>query len=171
MRKLKVADWLTPLFHSPLLACRQGGFHFWDFLLGVLFTTAVMGFLYYRVRNTGLKALNRERQSFAVRVRTAQIIARLQQQAPTSGGLAYAHCACDAGAERHGLQYLEEGFGPGVSSSLHAEPSTMLAVFLGQTHTWCVPKHCFGFQVNLPSWVNFPDFERVGWLNNVMSKH
>ena len=25
-----------------------------------------------------------------------------------------------------------------------------------------------GFQVNLPSWVNFPDFERVGWLNSVM---
>ena len=23
-------------------------------------------------------------------------------------------------------------------------------------------------QVNLPSWVNFPDFERVGWLNSVM---
>lgn len=33
----------------------------------MLFTTAVTGFLYYRVRNTGLKALNRERQSFAVR--------------------------------------------------------------------------------------------------------
>ena len=27
-----------------------------------------------------------------------------------------------------------------------------------------------GFQVNLPSWVNFPDFERVGWLNSVMGK-
>lgn len=25
-------------------------------------------------------------------------------------------------------------------------------------------------QVNLPSWVNFPDFERVGWLNSVLGK-
>ena len=68
MRKLTIADWLTTLPHSSIPAGRQGGFHFWDFLLGVLFTTAVMGFLYYRVRNSGLKALNRERQSFAVRV-------------------------------------------------------------------------------------------------------
>ena len=25
-------------------------------------------------------------------------------------------------------------------------------------------------QVNLPSWVNFPDFERVGWLNSVLGR-
>ena len=31
--------------------------------------------------------------------------------------------------------------------------------------------HTTALQVNLPSWVNFPDFERVGWLNSVMSKH
>lgn len=37
-------------------------------MLGAVLMTAVTGFLYYRVRNTGLKALNRERQSFAVRV-------------------------------------------------------------------------------------------------------
>ncbi len=43
---------------------------------------------------------------------------------------------------------------------------------------FCTSKHgvrvCLsskhGFQVNLPSWVNFPDFERVGWLNSVMGK-
>lgn len=51
------------------VASRHGGFHFWDFLLGVLFSTAVLGFLYYRLRHTGLKALSRQRQSFAVRVR------------------------------------------------------------------------------------------------------
>lgn len=25
--------------------------------------------------------------------------------------------------------------------------------------------------MNLPSWVNFPDFERVGWLNSVMGRY
>lgn len=82
-----------------------GGFHLWDFMLGVVVTVVFMGFLYYRVRNTGLKALNRERQSFAVR-------------------------------------------------ALKDMDSQTLKKVLGQ--------------VNLPSWVNFPDFERVGWLNSVM---
>ena len=53
---------------AEFFASRGGGFHLWDFVLGVLFSTAVMGLLYYRLRNSGLKALNRERQSFAVRV-------------------------------------------------------------------------------------------------------
>lgn len=92
---------------SRALASQQRGFHLWDFLLGVLLTTAITGFLYYRVRNTGLKALNRERQSFAVR-------------------------------------------------ALKDMDSSTLKKVLGQ--------------VNLPSWVNFPDFERVGWLNSVMGQ-
>ena len=31
-----------------------------------------------------------------------------------------------------------------------------------------LPDYMSWFQVNLPSWVNFPDFERVGWLNSVL---
>lgn len=92
---------------EALASQRSGGFHLWDFLLGVLFATAMTGILYYRVRNTGLKALNRERQSFAVR-------------------------------------------------ALKDMDSKTLKKVLGQ--------------VNLPSWVNFPDFERVGWLNSVMGQ-
>lgn len=61
---------MLPFSVTKRCVCRQRGFHLWDFLLGVLLTTAITGFLYYRVRNTGLKALNRERQSFAVRVCT-----------------------------------------------------------------------------------------------------
>ncbi|KAA6419256.1 MAG: hypothetical protein FRX49_10780, partial [Trebouxia sp. A1-2] len=92
---------------EALASQRGGGFHLWDFLLGVLFAVAMAGILYYRVRNTGLKALNRERQSFAVR-------------------------------------------------ALKDMDSKTLKKVLGQ--------------VNLPSWVNFPDFERVGWLNSVMGQ-
>lgn len=25
-------------------------------------------------------------------------------------------------------------------------------------------------QVDLPSWVNFPDYERVGWVNSIIGK-
>ena len=25
-------------------------------------------------------------------------------------------------------------------------------------------------QVDLPSWVNFPDYERVNWVNNIVGK-
>lgn len=31
--------------------------------------------------------------------------------------------------------------------------------------TWC----CW-LQVDLPSWVNFPDYERVGWVNSIISE-
>ena len=61
----------TPKHACHRLRRQAGGFHVWDFLLGVLLTVAMTGFLYYRVRNTGLKALNRERQSFAVKVSLA----------------------------------------------------------------------------------------------------
>ena len=51
-----------------------------------------------------------------------------------------------------------------------------ISILLICTPALCTSKHgmrvCLslnhGFQVNLPSWVNFPDFERVGWLNSVM---
>ena len=29
---------------------------------------------------------------------------------------------------------------------------------------------CFVLQVDLPSWVNFPDYERVGWVNSIIGE-
>ena len=66
--KAQTASLTIPQHTCHRLRRQAGGFHMWDFLLGVLLTVAMTGFLYYRVRNTGLKALNRERQSFAVKV-------------------------------------------------------------------------------------------------------
>ena len=83
-------------------------------MLGVLLTVAVTGFLYYRVRNTGLKALNRERQSFAVRVIPPVTVMHchhsisygMHLQSPTR----CIHCqSMVAGIERHGFQYSQEG--------------------------------------------------------------
>lgn len=51
----------------------------------------------------------------------------------------------------------------------HLLSSMMPVLLCTSKHGMCAclsAKH--DLQVNLPSWVNFPDFERVGWLNSVM---
>lgn len=85
-------------------------------MLGVLLTMGFMGFLYYRVRNTGLKALNRERQSFAVRVSPqlpSQHNMLLQQH------YLHKHRKAEkldhAGFERYGFKHPKEGSWSGAS--------------------------------------------------------
>ena len=91
-----------------------------------------------------------------------------------------------AGAEGYGLINLEEGSraGQGCLQALlckQLDSFTLVTSQVGKQASATLQKSAskqllaFGrlrgstvIQVNLPSWVNFPDFERVGWLNSVM---
>ncbi len=77
------------------------------------------------------------------------------------------------GFERHGFKDFEEGLRSGKScvsckDQYLSHPHARIVVYQQAWYACLSSKH--GFQVNLPSWVNFPDFERVGWLNSVMGK-
>ena len=47
---------------------------------------------------------------------------------------------------------------------------TACTITCSYVHRWRKAMHVVLVQVDLPSWVNFPDYERVSWLNSIIGK-